>query len=266
MDKEDETPVSDIFLELASETRCEILEILSEKRHRSTEISKKIGASIQETHRNTARMTETGLLVKDSDGFFNLTDYGRIITSQISYFEFFRQNRKFFEEHTVGKIPQKFIQRIGSLKNCQIISNVTIVLERLKKLESSAQKELKIMVNQAWNEEGKAIVACVKNGVKVRGILGKDTIFPKELIESAEKNISKLDPNMIEQRIIESVPISVYISHKEAGVIFPNLKGEVDMNVLIVSEDPEFRLWCEDIFEEYWSQGGRFRYDKTHII
>ena len=261
-----ENSVADIFIELASETRCQILSILAEKPHRSTEISKKIDMSVQETHRNTTRMTDAGLLVKDSDGFFNLTNYGRVVTNQISYFEFFRKNKTFFDEHMVGKIPQKFIQRIGSLKNCQIISNVTIVLERLKKLESSTQKELKIMVNQAWDEEGKIVTACVQNGVKVRGIMGKDTIFPKELIEFAEKSISELDPNMVEHRIIESVPISVYISDKEAGIFFPNLKGKVDMNALLVSEDIEFRLWCEDIFEEYWLQGGRYSLDKTNII
>jgi len=31
MEHEDESPVSDIFLELASETRCEILSLLAEK-------------------------------------------------------------------------------------------------------------------------------------------------------------------------------------------------------------------------------------------
>ncbi len=194
MDKENEISVADIFIELSSETRCKILLMLAEKRHRSTEISKKIDMSIQETHRNTARMTKARLLVKDSDGFFNLTNYGRVITNQISYFEFFRENKTFFEEHTVGKIPQKFIQRIGSLKNCQIISNVTVVLERLKKLESLTHNELKIMVNQAWGEEGKIVTACVQRGVKVRGIMGKDTIFPKELIEFAKKKYFRIRP------------------------------------------------------------------------
>jgi len=263
---ENEDFVSDIFLELASETRCQILSMLAEKPFRSTEISKKIGTSIQETHRNTARMTDAGLIVKDSSGFFNLTNYGRVITKQIPYFEFFRLNKKFFEDHTVGKIPDKFIQRIGSLKNCQIISSVTVVLERLKKLEFSAEKELKIMVNQAWEDEGKALIACNEKGVKVRAILGKNTIFSKELIDSADENKKNLDEKLIEQRMIESVPISIYISHNDVGVIFPNLKGEVDMNTLLLSEDPDFRGWCEDVFEYYWSQGGRFKYEKTRII
>jgi len=261
---ENEDFVSDIFLELASETRCQILSMLAEKPYRSTEISKKIGTSIQETHRNTARMTDAGLIVKDSSGFFNLTNYGRVITKQIPYFEFFRLNKKFFEDHTVGKIPDNFIQRIGSLKNCKIISSVTVVLERLKKIESSAQKELKLMVNQAWEEEGKALIACNEKGVRARVIVGKDTIFPKELINSVDEK--KLDEKLIEHRMIESVPISLYISHNEAGVIFPNLKGEVDMNTLLQSEDSEFRSWCEDVFEYYWSQGGRVNYEKTRII
>ena len=264
MDKE--ISVADIFIELASETRCQILSILAEKPHRSTEISKKIGMSVQETHRNTARMTDAGLLVKDSDGFFNLTNYGRVVTNQISYFEFFRENKAFFEEHTVGNIPQKFIQRIGSLKNCEIISNVTLVLEKLKKLESLSEKELKIMINQAWAEEGTAITACAKRDVKVKVILGKDTIFPKELIESTSEEAKKMEGDMIEHRMIESVPISVYISHKEVGIMFPNLKGQVDMNTLLLSDDLEFRDWCGDIFDEYWSQGNACNINKIKTI
>jgi predicted transcriptional regulator len=141
---------------------------------------------------------------------------------------------------------------------------VTVVLEKLKKLEFSAEKELKIMVNQAWKEEGKALIACNEKGVKVRTILGKNTIVPKEIIDSG-KNM-KPDEKLIEERLIESVPISIYISHKEAGIIFPNLKEEVDMNTLHQSEDPDFRNWCEDVFEYYWSQGGRLNFKKTKII
>jgi len=102
-----EDDVSEIFLELANETRCDILLLLMNNPHRPTEISKKLDITIQETHRNTSRMTEADLISKDSNGFFNLTDYGKIISEQISYFIFFNLNKKFFKNHTVGKIPSK---------------------------------------------------------------------------------------------------------------------------------------------------------------
>jgi len=90
--------------------------------------------------------------------------------------------------------------------------------------------------------------------------------YPLTLIDSGRESVKKVDEKLIEHRMIESVPISIYISHTETGIIFPNLKGEVDMNTLLQSEDPEFRNWCEDVFEYYWSQGGRVNYEKTKII
>ena len=122
------------------------------------------------------------------------------------------------------------------------------------------------MVNQAWAEEGIAILDCAKKDVKVRVILGKDTVFPKELIESTSRDEIKEVGDLIEHRIIESVPISIYISDKETGVMFPNLKGEVDMNTILLSSDSEFRDWCEDIFKEYWSQGQIFNVDKIKTV
>jgi len=161
---------------------------------------------------------------------------------------------------------EKSLQRIGSLKNSDIILNVTIVLERLKKMESDTQNELKIMVNQAWAEEGNAIINCVKRGVHVKAIHGKNTIFPKEVIDPITKKIIKMDEKKIELKLIDIVPISIYITDKTSGVIFPNLNHEVDMNTILLSDDLEFRSWCEDVFDYYWAIGNRFNYEKTTII
>ena len=48
--------------------------------------------------------------------------------------------------------------------------------------------------------------------------------------------------------------------------MFPNLKGKVDMDTILISKDLKFRSWCEELLEEYWIQGGRFDYNKTTVI
>jgi hypothetical protein len=40
--------------------------------------------------------------------------------------------------------------------------------------------------------------------------------------------------------------------------MFPNLKGEPDLNVMFYSEDVEFHYWCEDFYEYMWEEAEPF--------
>ena len=62
-----------------------------------------------------------------------LTELGRLVVKQIPYFVALNKHRRFFEDHTLTTIPQKFVQRIGVLLSCEIIENVTPVLEKEQK-------------------------------------------------------------------------------------------------------------------------------------
>ena len=98
-----------------------------------------------------------------------------------------KKQEKFFEEHTLGDIPEKFLQRIGALQSCELVISVAAVMERLKRLESDAKKQLRIMVSQAWAEEGRHHYRTVNawrpgpeyNGKEHRGaiFIGSDQAF-----------------------------------------------------------------------------------------
>lgn len=53
-----------------------------------------------------------------------------------------------------SNIPSKFLPRIGELQNCEVVESITLVLQRLKKLEISSNNTLEVLVSQAWPEEG----------------------------------------------------------------------------------------------------------------
>ena len=84
-----------------------------------------------------------------------------LATKHIPYFLVIKKHQELFEDHTLKYIPNKFVQRIGALQNCEVVENVTPVLERLKKLEYSAKQYLRIMVSQAWPEEGKYLLSAL---------------------------------------------------------------------------------------------------------
>lgn len=81
MVEEDNNSLSEIFMELAGESRYSILRMLDEEKTKSSQLAKKLDLTIQETHRNTVRLVNANLIKKESDGFLVLTSFGRILVS-----------------------------------------------------------------------------------------------------------------------------------------------------------------------------------------
>jgi predicted transcriptional regulator len=254
---EDVSIVSEIFTELASETRCSIMISIDKKPAKLSSIARELDITAQDTFRNINRLVEAGLVRRgggEDGSAFQLTELGRLATKQIPYFLVIKKHKELFEDHTFKYIPDKFVQRIGALQNCEIVENVTPVLERLKKLESSAKQYLRIMVSQAWPEEGKIFAERAMNDVDVWTIIGRNTVFPREVIESVIPTIDGLQKSgKIKGKMLDTV-------------MLPNMKGEVDMRMLLVGSDPSFNEWCLDLFNHFWECAGPASLDKTKIV
>lgn len=252
----EESPLpTEIFMEIASDTRCEILMMLKKEPTRTNKLAKDLGLTVQETHRNTVRLVESGLIRKDSEGLFALTEYGRLALEQIPYYQFLFRYKKFFEDH-ICDLPPKFKQRLGALQECELVVKVTNVQQKIKKMESEAQERIQLIVSQAWEDEGKTLLDRAKNGVKISTIFGFDSVMPDEIAENIQKKlICFIQKGVLEQRTVaESVKVSVFIADRQAAIIFPNQKGEVDMNTLFVGKGSEFYEWCQDYFYYIWEQ------------
>jgi predicted transcriptional regulator len=246
---------SELFMELASESRLSILMTLKDRHSKLSTLARTHSTSVQDVFRNMNRLTKEGLVKKDADGLFCLSEYGIMTLLQIPYFHFLKSNKKYFEEHSLKKsnIPSKFLLRIGELQNCEVVESVTLVLQRLKKLEASANKTLKVLVSQAWPEEGLIFVEKARQGVKIMTIAGHNMIIPKSIVTDIGPTFDKLiSEGMFEARMLEDARIALYISdNEEAGIMFPDSQDEVDMRTLFVSKDREFCNWCSDLFDYY---------------
>lgn len=242
---------SDIFMELASDTRCEILKMLDDKPAHATKIASTLKLTKQDTHRNTARLTEIGLIKKDTEGFFLLTEFGKAISSQFSYFQFLNKHKEYFKNHTFGKVPEKFIHRLGELENAQQVSSIAEVLVRLRKMESTSKNQFKLMTTQAFSDLVTLELGLIKKGVKTQILIGKNTILPREISE--EINLEDLmKRENFQQRRIEKIEVAIFITDESCAVMFPNRKGEINMNDMFVGNDNRVREWCDDVFDHYW--------------
>ena len=260
---------SELFMELASETRLSILTYLNERPAKLSSLSREVNTTAQDVHRNLNRLMEEGLVRRSADSMFHLTEYGMIVMKQIPDFMFVKENKKFFEDHSlIGVIPDKFLQRIGALYNCKTVSSATAVFQSLKKMQSAATKSLKIIVAQAWPEEGEILIERANHDVKIFALVGQNTIFPKNVVENIMPKVNTLISNgIMERRMIEKVRIAVFIvDDQEAVLNFPDTKEEVDMTSLLVGQDSIFCEWCIDYFDYLWKDSKPFDMNKIKVV
>jgi predicted transcriptional regulator len=261
---------SSLFMELASEARLSILLSLKRRPAKLSTLAREHDTTVQEVYRNLNRLMQEGLVEKGVDGLFHLTEFGLMVMDQLPYFIFLKNHRRFLEEHALLKsgLPNKFLRRIGDLEECKTVNSVTAVLQKLKKLESSADQSIKAMIAQALPEETSLVVERIQRGVDVSVITGQNTIVPKDFIKDFSPTLEKLfSEKVLKHRMVDRIPVSVHIpDNRQAAVMFPNKHGEIDMSTLFVSDDPKFCEWCSDLFEYYWQQSRPFSLKKTKVV
>lgn len=55
--------------------------------------------------------------------------------------------------------------------------------------------------------------------------------------------------------MIPKVQIFVVLNDKESLIVFPNLKGEVDLSYGFFSDNLQFHEWCNDYHKYLWEIG-----------
>ncbi|MDE1867811.1 MAG: ArsR family transcriptional regulator, partial [Thaumarchaeota archaeon] len=130
------------FLELASEQRLAILSKLYNQRTKVSTIAKELGATVPEVYRNFERLAKADLIIKEADGNYNITIFGKIVCSQIPSIRFLSNNKKYFKGHNFGDVPEKYTQRIGALESCEHVKGFVKVLEKWKEIHHNADEYL----------------------------------------------------------------------------------------------------------------------------
>lgn len=258
--------VSNEFLELASEQRLNILEKLSEKKLRNSKLAELLNATKPEIHRNVTRLTKAGLIKKSLDGDYELTEYGKAILLQIPSLMFFTENNQFFNNHTLGNLEKKFIQRIGSLENKKQVKGFVKVLEKWKQIHENADKYIYNILSEVPYSRDivEVISAQLKNNIKIRSVFSDQAIIPEERKKIfEERGFNKYVKNgNLERRIKKGITVVVLSTDKESAVFFPNEEGVPDLSIMFHSSDKDFREWCQDYFEWCWQNAANFQESK----
>lgn len=252
--------VGSLFFELAGDLRLSMLTRLKLKNYRLSQLASELDATMQEVHRNMTRLIDSGLVTKNKDGELVLTAYGMTVITIVPSYEFLYRRRDFFVDHSLGDLPPKFIQRMGAFQNCEIVHGVMAILQRWKNLYSDSEKYIKEIMGQVPLDLIETISIKIERGVRFSYIFASNTVVPKGRIELLQKVgwrnfISK---GLVERRMLPEVKVMTIFNEKMGCVLFPDKKGEPDLNLMFYGEDKEFLEWCADLFSYQWEKAGPF--------
>lgn len=238
--------LSSLLFELANEDRLKILQVIQEKPSRLTQISEKLSLTVQETSRHLARLSDAKLIVKNSEGSYNMLPFGQYVLHQLDGLDFLSKKREYFTTHNLS-LPDEFISRIGELKVCTFTEDVMVAFSLAENLIQNAQEYVWIIGNQVLMSTLPFLEAAVKRGVQFRLMLPENLTPPPGF-----KPLPTM-PGLIERRTLPHVEVIMTISEKEGRVGFPSVDGKLDP-AAFESNDHAAHKWCKDLYSYYWGQ------------
>lgn len=258
----DPKKIADDFFELASEQRIRIMLHLLDEKSKLSQMAKKIESTTSEMHRNLNRLMTHGIILKDSQGYYSLSLFGKILCIQIPSLHFISSNKNFFTDHTIADLPTKFIQRLGVFQNSEHITGFVRVLEKWKKVYDNSQKYIyNILAEVPYSEDIIDIVSSkLQQGVKIHSIFSENSIIPNDRkILFEKKNFQKyIKDGALVRKMKKGISIVTLLNENEGCVIFPKLTGASDMSEMFYSNEPLFHDWCLDYFNECWNNSTAF--------
>lgn len=242
------------FLEVSSEQRLDIIQLINEKKFRLSEIAKQLDATAPEVHRNLERLEKSGFIIKDSDSHFVLTTLGQMLLAIIPNLAFIIENKKYFIKHPIDSLPEKFILRLGEIFDCKFVSSYISVFDYWKNIYDNAHEYIYNILYEVpyFDDFTKSISKSLSEGVKIKSIFYEKAIVSDSRSESIKKFKKYIDSGDIQRMMIKNVGAAVIMNEKQSCLIFPNREGEIDASNAFVSEDPRFHQWCFDYFNYSW--------------
>ena len=255
-----------LFLEIASEQRLAIIYNLSEKKYTISEMAKKLDATVPEVHRNFNRLSNTKIIQKTLDNGYSLTVFGTVILAQIPSYRFVHHNNDFFDEHNLGSLPSKFVQRLGDLMSSELVNGYVKVSELWLDIYKNASKYVcNVLTEASYDPHILDILnKNLENKIPLRSIFSDSTVVTKDRKENIEKfDFEKfLEKDLLKRKMHKNTDIVVVLNEKEAGLCLPLPSGQPDLSKMFYSDDENFHDWCLDYFDYLWENSSSFQESK----
>jgi predicted transcriptional regulator len=201
--------------------------------------------------------------MKDSEGFFNLTQYGRASLKLIPSWRFISEHSDYFNTHSLEKTPSELVCRIGELQKSTPTENVMVTFHIVESLIKNAGEHVWLMHDQYILNTLPLLRERLEKGVTFRTFEPQtreprrslDPMRPDYVTEDDEFFFMKVwESGQVSTRFSDDIEAFLYVSEKEAVIAFPLSDGSFDY-LGFYSQDPSMRRFCRDLFDSYWEKG-----------
>ena len=146
--------LAELLFILASIDRLTLLSEIGVEKRRLSQLTAKLSATPQETSKHLGRLRDAKLIEKDSDGFFSLTAFGKIVVNLLPSLRFLMQNREYFLSHDISSLPGEFIERLGELQENEYGEKVGAILAHVQQVVQDAEKYIWLMADHTLGGQG----------------------------------------------------------------------------------------------------------------
>jgi predicted transcriptional regulator len=248
-----------LFFELSNEDRLKILEQLNSKAMNTTNLSRKLNLSLQETSRHIHRLHKIGLVRKDTD-LYHVAPYGELILKHLKALRFLSRHSDYFNSHTPTRLPEEFVGRVGDLAECRYEDDSVLIWNNVQNILEEAKHHVWSLTHQYDVASLYMIPRALSRGVKVMSIDRIDQVDPDDtdilatiVRENLQTVLGARKTGQLEERLLERIDMFLWISDKEAVLVFPANDGKFDYQGF-VCKDENSLTWCRDLFQHYWER------------
>ena len=259
-----------LFFELSNEDRLSILLKLMDEPMKLTHIANALALTAQECSRQLSRLQEIDLVTKNSDGAFMLQPYGRHAFRLFPGFQFLTEHVEYFNRHTLTRLPEKFMGRVGELCGCKPVTDLMGTIAKIERIVMEAEEYwLYISPEPLATAQGigKALEV-IESGVKCRAVEPLSYRRPEEIERGISQKMrdeirSLRVGGLLDNRYMENIDVSIYMSEKEVALLaFPEVTGQFDY-LGFSSTDPKVLEWCRELHEYYFERAVPWQ---THVV
>jgi predicted transcriptional regulator len=145
-----------------------------------------------------------------------------------------------------------------------MVHGVMAILQRWKNLYSESEQYIREIMAQVPLDLIETVSSRVECGVKFSYIFAANAVVPKGRTQLLQKLGWRnfISNGLVERRMLSEVKVMMIFNEKQGCVLFPNMKGEPDLNTMFYGEEKEFLDWCIDLFAYQWKKAGPFDENK----
>lgn len=243
----DNKGIENLFFNLSSKSRIDILQSISADNLRMNEIARKNEITATEASRQIQRLLDESIIQKLPDGSYTLSNYGKLLLHFLPGLEFIFKNKQYFSDSDLWKLPYHFINRIGELSSGYLCNEVSETVNKIETMMKESNEFVWVLTDQAMTVHSDVMLERTAKGVKFRSLIHE------RLIESSQVRVFGKN---VERRLLQVIPALVVITEKEGFFSLLDINGKIAPKGFF-GTDPVFMKWVTDFYLYYWNQTSR---------